>query len=94
MWLMRRVFTVVQSGASITSVYLKAAADHRDLKGDANKKPHMLFLFSWLRIVNLALSHIWGVGESELRGLRTYTHVICLANVHEIMLSKQSVHKA
>lgn len=57
-WLMLRVFTVVQSGASITSVYLKAAADHRDLKGDANKKPHMLFLFSWLRIVNLALSHI------------------------------------
>lgn len=88
-WLKRRVFTVVESRISITSVYLKAAADHGGFKGDANKNPHMLFLFSWLRIVNPTLSHTLGVGKAS-RGLtHVYTHVICLANVHEIMLRKQ-----
>lgn len=51
--------------SNITSVYLKGAADHMGFQGDANKIPHMLFLFSWKGTINLTLSLTLGVREES-----------------------------
>lgn len=41
------MFTVVENRVSITSVYLKAVADHRDLKVMQMAGGGSLFIFSW-----------------------------------------------